>query len=251
MRDENERPAVPRGAERSCARPTPLPTFPDTQWSAVRRAAQPGESVALSALCKAYWYPVYSFVRGQGCKEEDARDVTQGFFAMLLERNDLASVRAERGRFRSWLRTAAKRYLLNELKHDRAKKRGGGRAHVDIDVASAEGRFQRDFATTLTPDQLFDRCWARTVAERALARLKTQRSAEYGILVEQLLAHEDDRAPDTETAATLGITVQAVRTRRCRLWGEFAECLEAEISRTVNRSAVIDAERAELINALF
>lgn len=251
MRDASESQDFPPHPERLRAGGSPRQAFPDTQWSGVLRAARPGETVALSALCRAYWYPVYSFVRSQGCGEDDARDITQGFFAMILERNDLASVRPEKGRFRSWLRTAAKRYLLNELKHARAEKRGGGLAHVDIDVAAAEGRLQRDFASTLTPEQLFDRCWARTVAERALARLGRQRGAGDHLLIEQLLSHEDDRPPDAETAAKLGISLQALRTRRSRLWDRFARCLEEEISTTVDRSAVIDAERGELLDALL
>ncbi len=228
---------------------SPVHAFPDTHWSAILRAGRSDGAEARAALCKAYWYPVYGFVRGQGCTNEDACDVTQGFFAMLLKRNDLASVRPERGRFRSWMRTLAKHYLLNELKHARATKRGGSRTHIDIDVASAEQRFQRDFAETLTPEQIFDRCWARTVAERSLARLKAQRP-EDEILVNQLLCHEDDRAPDEETAATLAISLQALRTRRSRLWTMFKQSLEEEISGTVDRPDAIDAERAELVDVL-
>ena len=210
-------------------------------------------TAALSTLCAAYWYPVYSFARSQGCDREDARDITQGFFAALLERNDFASVDADQGRLRSWLRTAARRYLFDQLDRARAKKRGGGQADVDLDV-EARGRLPLEANGAPSAEQIFDRCWARSVVERALTRLRAEYQGESDhVLIEQILS-DDERPADTETAAELGISPQALRTRRARmkdrLKTSYGQCLRMEIAQTVESPAAIEDELRELLEAL-
>jgi RNA polymerase sigma-70 factor (ECF subfamily) len=256
MTMEHRTPPHPTGDRRGGKKSWPAPhhAFPDTQWSMLRKAAGGGDAAAWSALCSAYWHPVYSFVRSLGCGQDDARDVTQGFFTALLERNDVSSVDVSRGRFRAWLRTAAKHYLFNELDRDRAEKRGGGRPHVSFELAVAGGALHASLTDELTPDQLFDRSWARTIVERALTRLRAQLPVECdGVLVEQLLS-DDERPSDAETAAMLGVSLGKLRVDRHRtkerLKAAYHACLRMEIAPTVESPAAIDDELRELLDVL-
>ena len=151
-----------------------MSTFPSTAWTAVSRArsgAEPGAREALAFLCAAYWRPLYSFARGLGYTTEDAHDLTQGYFALLIEKDYLGDVRLREGRFRAFLLTSFKHFLSKERDRARAVKRGGGRVPVSIDVREAEARHTDDPLDTLDPEALFERRWALTILERAMARL--------------------------------------------------------------------------------
>src|SRR3954471_10218810 len=153
--------------------------FATTRWSVVLRAGA-GSSAsddALARLCRAYWYPLYAFVRRQGHGPHDAQDLTQGFFARLLEKKDLAAVDRSKGKFRSFLLAAMKHYLANEWDRARAQKRGGGLALISIDDAEAEGRYAHEAAEQSTAEQLFDRRWALTLLDQVLARLEDEMAA--------------------------------------------------------------------------
>src|SRR5262249_15465439 len=132
--------------------------FATTRWSlvaAVRRPAAPAAREALADVCGAYWYPVYAYVRRRGHDHHRAQDLTQGFFARLLEKNDLAAADQSCGRFRSFLLTACQHFLANQHDHERARKRGGGRARVPLDFAGADGRFSREPAGADAPERTF------------------------------------------------------------------------------------------------
>src|SRR6267378_224710 len=138
--------------------------FQTTHWSVVLAAGQrdlPRRAAALEKLCRAYWYPLYAYVRQRGQGPEDAQDLTQEFLARLLEKNWLADIDPHRGRFRSFLLMALNRFLINEYDRGQAAKRGGGKTLLSLDQAQAENRYLRDRATYDTPEKNFDRRWSK------------------------------------------------------------------------------------------
>src|SRR5262249_6505622 len=132
-----------------------------------------------ASLCGSYWYPLYAFIRRQGCSADQSEDLTQEFFARLLEKEFLAAVDREKGKFRSFLLAACKHFLANERDRARAQKRGGGRKLLSLDLDSADQRYRHEPAHTLTPEKLFERRWAMTLLEQVLIRLR-QESVEAG-----------------------------------------------------------------------
>src|SRR4051812_46002391 len=149
--------------------------FATTHWSLVAAAKDPDTPAArqaLADLCRAYWFPVYAYVRRRGHDRHAAEDLTQAFFARLLEKNDLAAADRTRGRFRTFLLTACQHFLANQ--HDRAtaKKRGGGKTPFSLDFADAEGRFAHEPAAADTPERVFERRWALELLDAALAGLR-------------------------------------------------------------------------------
>jgi RNA polymerase sigma-70 factor (ECF subfamily) len=147
--------------------------FETTDWTEVVRPAGQGSQVALERLCAIYWYPVYAFYRRKRARDE-ARDLSQGFFARLIDKNEIPSADPERGRFRTWLLTAAISYLSNEDKRQRALKRGGRAMRIAFDDEDGECRYARETVDDLTPEQLYHRAWAQTVLDRALMELGRQ-----------------------------------------------------------------------------
>src|SRR5438128_6572234 len=147
--------------------------FATTHWSVVLTAQgeSPAAQEALEKLCRTYWRPVYSFVRRQGARPEDAKDLTQGFFALLLERRDLDAVRKEKGRLRSYLLTSLKHFLASEQRRAMAIKRGKGQRLVPLEELSAIERMQIESAHSLSADRLYERRWALTLMENVLPRL--------------------------------------------------------------------------------
>lgn len=231
--------------------------FPETSWGLVGRAGQPLSAEgrkALAALCELYWYPVYAFVRRCGALPDDARDLTQGFFARLLEKNDLAAADPERGRFRSWLIACVKHYLANERERARAQKRGGDRLVVGLDPERAERRYHAEPAHVLTPEALYDRRFALDLLERALAALRAQYvDAGQERLFEALkgrLSGEGEERPHQEVAAELGMSVGAVKTATSRLYDRHEQALREEVARTVLRVEDVDEELRALLSCL-
>jgi RNA polymerase sigma-70 factor (ECF subfamily) len=231
--------------------------FTTTQWSRVLSARDGSDSDARSALeslCHTYWYPLYAFVRRQGHDPEEARDLTQAYFAELLEKNFLKAVEPSAGRFRSFLLASLKNFLSHERDRGRALKRGGGAQIISLDTANAEARLGAEAADLLTPEEIFERQWALTVLERALERLRRD-SAELGSetqfeTLKGYLTGEASRAPYSEVAAELGMSEGAVRTAVHRLRKRFGKMLRAEIADTVADPAHAADEIRHLLSVI-
>jgi RNA polymerase sigma factor (sigma-70 family) len=231
--------------------------FATTHWSLVL-AARTGRSAesrnALEALCDAYWFPLYAFIRRQGYAAEEARDLTQGYFARLIERRDLEDVRPELGRFRSFLLASVKHFLSNELDRERAKKRSPGPPLVSLDAQDAEVRYRFEPVDALTPETLFERKWALTVLERTLGRLgeewnEGQRAQRF----EALRTHLSGDAPAAsyrDVGETLGMSEDAVKITVHRLRRRFGELLRDEIADTVREPGEVDDEIRYLLGVL-
>jgi DNA-directed RNA polymerase specialized sigma24 family protein len=230
--------------------------FPETKWTWIRQATEGDRREALAKLCHAYWYPVYCFLRRKGAPPDEAGDITQDFFAYLMAQNVLEQVEPrENARFRSWLRSAAKHYFLNHLAKKAAKVHGGGAHHSTIDAALAERKLARELMHTLTPDKLFDRCWARTVTERARAALHVRYPdpADIALMAEIVveLSGESERRTDPDSR---GPKSGQERTQKCRrrkeLLAAYKRCLRREINGTVGTAALVDREIADLLTEL-
>jgi RNA polymerase sigma factor (sigma-70 family) len=230
--------------------------FATTHWSVVLEAQ--GESVAaqeaLEKLCRTYWPPVYSFIRRQGVGIEEAEDLTQGFFALLLERRDLDAVRKEKGRLRSYLLTSLKHFLASEQRRAMAIKRGKGQRLVPLEKLSAIEGIEMEPADHLSPDRLYERRWASTLMEQVLRRLKDEyRSAGNAALfdwLKQLLPDEPEAPSRAEIAARLGMTENAVRQAFHRFRHRYQVLLREEISHTVAVASDIEDELRHLIAVL-
>jgi RNA polymerase sigma-70 factor (ECF subfamily) len=231
--------------------------FSTTRWSLILTASQgstPEARDALSSLCQLYWYPLYAFTRRQGHPPEDSRDLVQGFFTRLLEKNDLAAVDPQRGRFRSWLLASLKHYLANEWDREQAQKRGGGQTFISIDSEAAEGLYGLEPSHELTPERLYERRWALTLLEHVLATLANE-CAQLGkqALFERLrgtLAGDSEQVAYPRVAEELGMSPGAVKVAAHRLRGRYRELLRAEISQTVERPEDVDDEIRLLLAAL-
>jgi len=209
---------------------------------------------ALSTLCEAYWYPLYAFIRRWGADPDAARDLTQAFFASLLERGDIEQVRPERGRFRTFLLASAKHFLLNEAVRSRAAKRGGGVAPLPLAFDEAEGRYQFEPVDLTTPETLYERRWALTVVERVVAAVQakwqeTGRGTEFDVLKASLLG-EGPPGGYAAAAETLGTSEGAVKVAVHRLRKAFRTELRAAIAETVSDPADVDEELKYLERAL-
>jgi DNA-directed RNA polymerase specialized sigma24 family protein len=231
--------------------------FATTRWSLVLDAGDaesPNARQALEALCRQYWYPLYVFVRRQGVEATAAEDLTQGFFAMLLERGDLGKATPERGRFRNYLLVALKHFLANERDRAAALKRGGQRVTFSLDAAAAEGRYAFEPADAEDPEALFRRQWALTLLDLVQQRLREEYVAAGNealfARLQPLLTGE--RPDDTYRAIAeeLGISAGAVKTAAHRLRQRFGERLREEITQTVAAEEEVDSEIRELLGAL-
>jgi RNA polymerase sigma factor (sigma-70 family) len=229
--------------------------FATTRWSLVAAAqdpAAPESRQALADLCAAYWYPVYAYVRRRGHDHHHAQDLTQAFFARLLEKNDLADADRTRGRFRSFLLTACQHFLANQ--HDRAtaKKRGGGRSHVALDFADADQRYSHEPAHDDTPERLFDRRWALDLLDRALTELRAEyEESGRGKLFEALKGTlTGGTEAYAELAQSLDLTEGAVKVAVHRLRQRYRDRLRAAIAETVEKPEDVDDEVRDLFAAL-
>ena len=230
--------------------------FTTTHWSVVleARGESPAAQQALERLCRTYWRPIYGFVRRQGAQPEEAKDLTQGFFALILERKDFQSVRQEKGRLRSFLLASLKHFMANERRDAATIKRGGGRTLIPLDwIASYDsGGFDR--SDMLSPDLLYDRRWAFTVLDRVFARLReeSQRSLNPPLLqrLNTLLSDEPDRLSQAEIAREFGMTENAVKQAFHRLRQRYRQLLREEVAHTVAMPAEIEDELRHLIAAL-
>jgi RNA polymerase sigma-70 factor (ECF subfamily) len=224
--------------------------FVTTRWSVVLAAqdkARPDSTAALDVLCRAYWYPLYAFVRRQGRNPDDAQDLTQAFFAKLLEKDYLRAAAPEKGRFRTFLLVALKRFLANEWDRARRLKRGGGLTPLPLDTAIAERRYQVEPPADLLPaDRVFERRWAMTLLEGTLDRLRAEYAAagkepEFESLKECLTAVRGE-IPYGPLAAGLGLSEGATRVAVHRLRKRFRETFRAAVADTVSDPAEVDDE---------
>src|SRR6266404_4072461 len=230
--------------------------FTTTHWSVVLTAQghSPAADEALERLCRAYWRPVYSFIRRQGVGIEEAEDLTQGFFALLLEGRDLIAVGREKGRLGSYLLTSVKHFLASEHRRAMAVKRGKGQRVVPLEELSAIERTEMEPAGTLSADRLYERRWASTLMEQVLRRLKdeycTAGNAALFDWLKQLLPDEPGAPSRAEIAAQLGITENAVRQALFRFRHRYQVLLREEISHTVAIASDIEDELRHLIAVL-
>jgi len=227
--------------------------FATTRWSLVRAAGSGQGDEALEELCRIYWMPVYAVVRRSGKSPDDAKDLTQGFFALLLERGSFAGADDSRGRFRAWLLTALKRHLTDEWRREHRVKRGGFQEIVPLDAELAERLYLVEGQGT-SPDEIFDRRWAVVLLERAMNRLAEEyrgsgRLAEHDHLLPCLTAGRGE-TEYAGVAAALGITEGAARVAVHRLRKRFRSLVREEVGRTVATSGEIDEEMSLLMQAL-
>src|SRR6266508_873062 len=229
--------------------------FTTTHWSVVL-AAQ-GESTeakaALEKLCRTYWWPLYGFVRRNGYSPEEAQDLTQGFFALLLERRDLDVVRREKGRLRSYLLVSLKNFLAKARRRELAVKRGEGRALVPLDELLARERADLEPVDSLTADRIYERRWALTLLEQVLTRLESEyRSAGNSKLfdcLKEFLSDEPGRS-QAEVAAELGMTENALKQAFHRLRQRYRKLLRDEIAQTVAVPGDVEDELRHFISVL-
>jgi RNA polymerase sigma-70 factor (ECF subfamily) len=209
---------------------------------------------AMEALCERYWYPVYAFVRRRGCDADEGMDVTQGFFARLLEKGDLASVERGHGRFRSWLLAAVKHYLANERDKARAEKRGGGVSPLPIDPGDAEDRYRLEPSHEMTPERVFERRWALALLEQTLADLRAECRADgKEALFDALKGHLSGRGGEThyrDVGEALGMAEPAVRMAASRLRRRYRDLLHGHIADTVETPEQLEEEIAFLFSAV-
>ena len=231
--------------------------FATTHWSVVLAAGDsqtPESAEALQTLCRAYWPPLYAYVRRQGHPPEEAQDLTQEFFLRLLSKHLVKHAHPEYGKFRAFLLTSLKHFLVSGWRKTERKKRGGGQVFVSWDASAAEQCYMAGSPGDLTSEELYEKRWATTLMERVLARLRDEyRAADKEGLFERLkccLWGDESARPYAEIATELGLTEGAVKAdvhglrRRCRA------VLRGEIAQTVARPEDIEDELRHLIEAL-
>jgi len=230
--------------------------FATTHWSVVLTAQDesPAAQEALEKLCRTYWRPIYSFVRRQGVGPEEAEDLTQGFFALLLERRDLSAVRKEKGRLRSYLLVSLKHFLADERRRAMAIKRGKGQRLIPLEELRANEGADMEPADPLTAERIYERRWASTLLEQVLRRLKDEyRTAGKAVLfdrLKQLLPDEPGAPSQADIAAKLGMAENAVRQAFHRFRQRYQLLLRDEIAHTVATPSDIEDELRYLVSVL-
>jgi RNA polymerase sigma-70 factor (ECF subfamily) len=231
--------------------------FASTRWSLVLAAGRgdaPEARSALAALCQIYWYPLYAYVRRSGHPADEAKDLTQEFFARLLEKHYLRAADAERGRFRSFLLTAFKRFLSRERHRAGALKRGGGRRMLALDFDQGESRFRLEPATDVTAEVLYERRWALAMLDRVMAGLRDdfERAGKPDDFdrLKVFLTGEAAAPSYREVAAATGTTKGAVKVAVHRLRRRFRDLVLAEIAQTVTAPEDVEEELRHLFDAI-
>jgi RNA polymerase sigma-70 factor (ECF subfamily) len=209
---------------------------------------------ALEKLCRAYWYPLYTFIRRQGYGPDDAQDLTQQFFAHLIEGESFSRADPRKGRFRSFLLGALKHFLINEWQREHRQKRGGGCSVFSLDEMDPETRLAAEPADELTPEMAYERRWAEAVLMQVLERLRCEFAAggqgeRFEALKTFLLAGQEP-ASYAEMAAQLGLSEVAVKSAIYRLRQHYGELIRAEISQTLASPAEVEDELRHLLSVL-
>ena len=233
------------------------PQFTKTRWSVILAAGHreaPESAAALETLCRAYWRPLYCYLRRRGRTPHDAQDLTQAFFARLLERDYLRAVDPRKGKFRSFLLAALEHFLANEWRNARTQKRGGRYSFVSLDDTEAEQGYLKVPASNLSPEQFYEKQWASTLLERVLSRLREEfRAAGKGLLFEELkvfLTGDKSAATYAELAVKLSTTETALKMAVSRMRHRYGGLLREEIAQTVSRPEEIAGELRALFAAL-
>jgi len=228
--------------------------FVTTQWTQVLQAgtdSSPAGAAALESLCRTYWYPLYVFVRATGKPHHDAVDLTQGFFAQLLEKKWLGDADPARGQFRSFLLAAMKHFLANEWKRSQRLKRGGWLEVLELDALEAEDRFKLEPQDWVSPDALYERRWALTVLQRAQARLAAEAnaagSADKFRALEPVITGDRTDAGYESLAVQFNATVSTVKSWVLRLRRRFRDILREEVSQTLGPDEKVDEELRQLL----
>jgi RNA polymerase sigma factor (sigma-70 family) len=244
----------------STASPSPAarqPVFATTHWTVVLTAGRSETthaSDALERLCQTYWYPLYGYVRRRGHSPEDAQDLTQAFFARLLERQWIGRADREKGKFRSFLLSALKHFLADEWDRARAQKRGGGLTPLPLQFDTAETRYGHEPADNTTPEQHYERRWALALLEEVLRRLareyESDGRAKFFAELNPCLVGDRAALPYAELAAKLGTSESNVKSIAHRMRLRYRELLREEIARTVASPAEVDDELRELFAIL-
>jgi RNA polymerase sigma factor (sigma-70 family) len=230
--------------------------FTTTHWSVVLEAQgeSPAVQEALEKLCRTYWRPIYSFVRRQGARSEDAEDLTQGFFTLLLERKDLNTVRKEKGRLRSYLLTSLKNFLIDERRRVMAVKRGKGQRIIPLEEIRESERIDVERSDRLTAEQIYERRWAFTVLEQVMARLREEyRSANnlrFFDQMKKMLMDEPGRLSQAQVASEFDMTENAVKQAFYRFRQRYQTLFREEIAHTVAIPSDIEDELRYLITVV-
>ena len=230
--------------------------FATTHWSVVLTAGHsgaPDAEGALEALCQAYWYPLYVYVRRRGYGVEEAQDLTQEFFARLIGKHWLAEADARKGRFRNFLLTALNHFLANEWHRSHAAKRGGGQVLIALDD-TAEARYAQEPVSHQTPERIYERHWALSVFDRALERLRERYAATGRVgLHDRLMTFLSVDAAEGEYARVgkeLEMSAHAVAMAVHRLRQQYRDLVREEVAHTVQSPAELEEEIRWLLQAL-
>ena len=227
--------------------------FTTTLWSVVLEAQgeSPAAQEALEKLCRTYWRPIYGFVRRQGAGPADAEDFTQGFFALLLERKDLNTVRKEKGRLRSYLLTSVKHFLADQSRHAMAAKRGKGQRLIPLNDIRERDRIDVERSDRLTADQIYERRWAFTILEQVMARLRDEYRCAGNVRffdqMKKMLMDEPDRPSQAQVASEFDMTENSVKQAFYRFRQRYQTLLREEIAHTVATPSDIEEELRHLI----
>jgi len=208
----------------------------------------------MERLCQTYWYPLYAYARRAGHAAPDAEDFTQAFFLKCLEKDTLSTADQARGRFRSFLLIAFKRFVANEQQKSRTRKRGGGRRLVELDALEAEERYALEPAEVASADRLFERRWAMTLLDRVLERLEQEQAhagnSETFAALKEFLTGSGRGTPYANIASRMGVSENVVKVTVHRLRKRYRELLNDEIANTVSSADDIEEERRHLLKAL-
>ncbi len=242
----------------SCSEPAPgRVVFATTHWTVVLEAGHdysPKASEAMAYLCQTYWCPLYVYLRRKGYTGPDSQDLTQEFFARLLARNYLSAADRNKGRFRSFLLGSLEHFLAREWTKGHAQKRGGGQVPFSLDQMAAENHYLLEPATDLTAEKIFDRRWATTLLDQAMAKLREecQQTQKIDLFdqVEGCLSGERGEKSYGEIAASMNMTTGAIKVAVHRLRQRYGELVRAEIAQTVTTPAEIDEELRYLLAVL-
>lgn len=231
--------------------------FKTTHWSVILAAGEttsPRAAAALEQLCRKYWYPLYAYVRRNGHRPEDAQDLVQEFFFRFLRQRSVRRADRNRGRFRTFLLTSLKHFLINEWSKANREKRGGGRQFVYLDAADSETRFLAEPADDRTPDKAFERHWAMVVLDRVMAEMRAEFAAgERAWLFDELkpfLTGDDGELSYEEISTRVGMTHGNLKVTVHRLRRRYREVLRKEIAQTVEHPGMVENEIRELVAAL-
>lgn len=231
--------------------------FATTRWSVVLAAGESSstqQKQALETLCQSYWFPLYAYLRRRGYDNHQAEDLTQAFFAHILERKDLQTADPKYGKFRSFLLVRLKYFLSDERDRAHAKKRGGNKKVISLNIQNAEGQYVLEPSIQLSPDMLFEKSWALTVLERTMDRIESemaqknkQKLFEY---LKVYLTTDKDVIPYQNMATELNMTEGSIRVAVHRLRRQYRKLLRNEIAQTIGDEDQIDEEMGCLFTAL-